>query len=51
MMKKVEDVIQVDKLCALLLMEAYFNLLTKLIFSRRMVTSSEEQNRIPEGMF
>ena len=51
MIEKVEGVIWVDKLRSLLLMETDFNSLNKLIFSSRMIKSSEEKDRMPEELF
>ena len=51
MIEKLKGVIRVDKLRALLLMEADFNSLNKLIFSSRMIRSSEQHKRVPEELF
>lgn len=51
MIEKLEGVIRVDKLRALLLMEADFNSLNKLIFSSRMIKSAEDNNSMPEELF
>ena len=44
MIEKVEGNIRVDKLRTLLLMEAEFNSLNKLIFSSRMIKGMENKN-------
>ena len=51
MIEKMKGVIRVDKLRALLLMEADFNSLNKLIFSSRMIKLSEQHKRMPEELF
>ena len=51
MIEKTEGVIRVDKLRALLLMEADFNSLSKLIFSHRMIKGMELNKRMPEELF
>ena len=51
MIEKIDGNIRVDKLRALLLMEADFNSLNKLIFSSRMVKGMESTKRIPEELF
>ena len=51
MIEKMKGVIRVDKLRALLLMEADFNSLNKLIFSSRMIRLSEQHKRMPEELF
>ena len=49
--EKIRGVIRLDKLRALLLMEADFNSLNKLIFSSRMIKLSERHKRMPEELF
>ena len=51
MIEKMKGVIRVDKLRALLLMEADFNSLNKLIFSSRMIKLSEQRKRMPNEPF
>ena len=51
MIEKLKGVIRVDKLRALLLMEADFNSLNKLIFSSRMIKFSEQHKRVPGELF
>ena len=51
MIEKLEGVIRVNKLRALLLIEVDFNSLNKLIFSSRMIKSVEDHNRMPEELF
>ena len=51
MIEKLKGVIRVDELRALLLMEAAFNSLNKLIFSSRMIKSLEQHNRVLEELF
>ena len=51
MLQKEAGVIRVNKLRAILLMEADFNFGNKLIFSKRMVEKLETQNRLPQKQF
>ena len=51
MLEKVENVIRVDKLRAILLMEADFNFINKLIFGHRMVQQCERQQRFPNELY
>ena len=51
MIKKVKGDIRVDKLRALLLIEADFNSLNKLIFSIRIIKASEQHRRMSEEIF
>ena len=47
MLEKIADCIRVDKLRAILLMEADFNFGTKLVFGSKMVTNMERSGLIP----
>jgi hypothetical protein len=47
MIEKVAGVIKVEKLRAILLMEADFNFFNGLMFAKRMMHQAEEQERIP----
>ena len=51
MLEKIEDVIKVDKLRAILLMEADFNFLNKLHFGHRLVHQCETNKRFPEELY
>ena len=51
MLEKIEGNIKVDKLRAILLMEADFNFLNKLIFGHRMIKQAEAHNRMPEELY
>ena len=51
MLEKIEGNIRVDKLRAILLMEADFNQLNKLMFGHIMIKQSEAKNRIPEEAY
>ena len=51
MIEKKPGVIKVDKLRAILLMEADFNFMNKLIFGRQMIHSALESNSIPAESF
>ena len=51
MLEKVEGVIRVDKLRAILLMEADFNFHNKEIFGRRMIARAETGNLLPPDQF
>ena len=51
MLEKIEGNIRVDKLRAILLMEADFNQVNKLMFGHRMITQSEAHNRIPDEAY
>ena len=51
MLEKKAGVIQVDKLRAILLMEADFNFANKLIFGSRMMKEAMAQNEIPDELF
>ena len=51
MLEKMEGNIRVDKLRAILLMEADFNQMNKLLFGHRMIKQSEEENRIPDEAY
>ena len=46
MLEKIEGMTRVDKLRAILLMEADFNFLLKLIFGSRMMRQVESLNRV-----
>ena len=48
MLENIEGNIWVDKLCAILLMEADFNQVNELIFGYRMIKQSEAHHRIPD---
>ena len=51
MLEKIENVIRVDKLRAILLMEADFNYINKLIFGHRMVKNCETNKRFPDELY
>ena len=51
MLEKIEGVIRVDKLRAILLMEADFNFYNKLIFGHRMILKLELHNRFPLELY
>ena len=51
MLEKKEGVIKVDKLRAILLMEADFNFANKLIFGNRMMWEATERDEIPDEVF
>ena len=51
MLEKIEGNIKVDKLRAILLMEADFNQMNKLFFGHRMIKQSEENKRIPDEAY
>ena len=51
MLEKKAGIIQVDKLRAILLMEADFNFANKLIFGSRMMKEAMAQNEIPDELF
>ena len=51
MLEKIENVIRVDKLRAILLMEADFNFINKLIFGHKMVQQCESFSRFPEELY
>ena len=51
MLEKLPGVTKVNKLRAILLMEADFNFLNKLIFGHRMIKQSEQYNRLPDELF
>ena len=51
MLEKIEGDIRVDKLYAILLMEADFHQLNKLFFGHRMIKQSEDNKRIPEKAY
>ena len=51
MLEKQANVIKVDKLRAILLMEADFNFINKLIFGCRLVKQCEHHNRFPLELF
>ena len=51
MLEKKEGVFKVDKLCAILLMEADFNFANKLIFGSRMMDQATAQGETPEEFF
>ena len=51
MLEKIEGNIRVDKLRAILLMEADFNQVNKLMFGHRMIKQSEAHNRIPDEAY
>ena len=48
MLEKIEGNTKVNKLRAILLMEADFNQLNKLFFGHHMIRQSEASNRMPE---
>jgi hypothetical protein len=50
MLKKTKGVIQVDKLRAILLMEADFNFYNGLMFAKRMVDRAKEKSWIPNEL-
>ena len=51
MLEKIPDNIKVDKLRAILLMEADFNFLNKLHFGHRLVHQCEKYNRFPDELY
>jgi signal transduction histidine kinase len=51
MLEKTKGVIQVDKLHAILLMEADFNFYNGLMFAKRMMDQAEAQNWIPREIY
>ena len=51
MLEKIENVIRVDKLRAILLMEADFNFINKLVFGHKMVQQCERFLRFPEELY
>ena len=51
MLEKEEGVVRVDKLRAILLLEADFNFATKLLVGKRMVESLEEEGALAEEQF
>ena len=51
MLEKIEGNTKVNKLRAILLMEADFNQLNKLFFGNRMIRQSEANNRMPEELY
>ena len=51
MLEKEEGNIRVDKLRAILLMEADFNFLNKLMFGHRLVKQVEKFNRFPDELY
>ena len=51
MLEKLAGVIRVNKLRALLLMEADFNSVNKLIFGHRMIKQAEKHKRLPEELY
>jgi hypothetical protein len=51
MLEKEPGVLKVSKLRAILLLEADYNFGTKLIFAKRMMSSLEEQQKVPQEQF
>ena len=51
MLEKEPGVIKVEKLRAIMLLEADFNLGAKLIFGKRMIDDLEAENKIPDEQF
>ena len=51
MLEKIEGNTKVDKLRAILLMEADFNKINKLLFGHRMIKQSEKEKRIPDEAY
>ena len=51
MLEKIPGVIKVEKLRAILLMEADFNFLNKLHFGHRLMKQCEENNRFPQELY
>ena len=51
MLEKIKVDTRVDKLRAILLVEADFNQLNKLMFGHRMINQAEANNRIPEEAY
>ena len=51
MLEKIEGMTRVDKLRAILLMEADFNFLLKLIFGSRMMKQVESLDRVPDELY
>ena len=51
MLEKLKGVIKVNKLRAILLMEADFNSLNKLIFGHRMIQQCEANHRFPDEIY
>jgi len=51
MLEKIEGNIKVDKLRAILLMEADFIQMNKLLFGHRMIKQSEKEKRIPDEAY
>ena len=51
MLEKIAGVIKVDKLRAILIMEADFNSINKLIFGHRMIRQCEQASRFPEELY
>ena len=51
MLEKIENVIKVDKLRAILLMEADFNFINKLVFGHEIVQQCERFSRFPEELY
>ena len=51
MLEKTENDIRVEKLRAILLMEADFNFVNKLIFGHRMIQQCENYRRFPDELY
>jgi len=51
MLEKIEGNIKVSKLREILLMEADFNQMNKLLFEHRMIKQSEKEKRIPDEAY
>ena len=51
MLEKIKGVIKVDKLRAILLMEADFNFINKLMFGNRLMKQCKKYNRFPKELF
>ena len=51
MIEKIKGVIKVDKLRAILLMEADFNFINKLMFGNRLIKQCTKYNRFPKELF
>ena len=49
--RKFSGVLKVAKVRAILLLEADYNFGTKLIFTKRMITSLENKNLVPQEQF